>query len=58
MDRAEWVGAGDSRASPAGKIAVERLHPNMGRLKAVLLIRFAKGVGKAFCKPAAQLADQ
>ncbi len=37
---------------------MERLHPNMRRLKAVLLIRLAKGVGKAFCKPAAQLADQ
>lgn len=37
---------------------MERLHPNMRRLKAVLLIRLTKGVGKTFCKPAAQLACQ
>ena len=37
---------------------MERLRPNTRRFKAVLLIRLAKGVGKALCKPAAQLADQ
>lgn len=57
-DPTDWVGAGQSSASPAGRIAMEGLHPDMGRLKAVLLLGFTKGVGKAFCEPAAQLADQ
>lgn len=37
---------------------MERLHPDPRRLKAVLLLGFTKGMGKAFCKPTAQLADQ
>ncbi|SAY39364.1 hypothetical protein FLM9_1465 [Candidatus Synechococcus spongiarum] len=37
---------------------MEGLYPNMGRFKAVFLLGFTKGVGKAFCEPAAQLADQ
>ena len=37
---------------------MEGLNPNPGRLKAMLLSGFAKGVGQTFCNPTAQLACQ